>query len=258
MIKLLIAGRKNAFCDQLKEVIIAQKCNAKIVAIATTEEELLQKIEKNSPDLVLCDVKLSSGSSFGVIKKILKKGSKVRFAIVTEHRNFAHAREAVHLGIDKFLMLPVTNKAIVKLIQEDLAGVGEGGVTDVVPQGNGFNEIQVQVQGTADGTGDPGYQLHMQTSSGNVIVLYQREHLGLVGVPVVIGTIHDPVNVLGKGGTPYRRPHLTAETAQGLAVREGAVNKCAVVLFIFHTFRQRIGKSFFRHNGTSIVILLLF
>ena len=118
MIKLLIAGSKNAFCDQLKEVIIAQKCNAKIVAIATTEEELLQKIEKNSPDLVLCDVKLSTGSSFGVIKKILKKGSKVRFAIVTEHRNFEHAREAVNLGIEKFLMMPVTNKAIVKLIQE--------------------------------------------------------------------------------------------------------------------------------------------
>ena len=93
---------------------------------------------------------------------------------------------------------------MVKLIQVSFSRMSEGRMADVVSQGDGFNEIQVQMKGGADGAGDAGYQLHVEGAAGNVVIFAQRKDLGLVGVAVVIGAVHDLVDVVHKGRPPHR------------------------------------------------------
>jgi hypothetical protein len=57
-----------------------------------------------------------------------------------------------------------------KLIQINFTGVAEGGMADVVSQRDGLDQIQIQMKGTADGAGDAGYQLNMETAAGNIII----------------------------------------------------------------------------------------
>jgi hypothetical protein len=42
----------------------------------------------------------------------------------------------------------------------------------------------------------------METSAGDVVVSDQGEDLGLVAVPVIIGTMKDFVHIVDEGGTP--------------------------------------------------------
>ncbi len=41
---------------------------------------------------------------------------------------------------------------------------------DIMPQGNRLNQVEIEVQGAADGARNAGYQLHMQTAARHVIV----------------------------------------------------------------------------------------
>ena len=50
---------------------------------------------------------------------------------------------------------------VVQAVQEYFTTMGEGSVADVVTQGNGLNQIQIQVQGTANGSGDAANQLNV-------------------------------------------------------------------------------------------------
>ncbi len=122
---------------------------------------------------------------------------------------------------------------VVKVVQVHLTAMGEGGVPDIMTQSNGLNEVQIQIQSPADGTGDPGYQLHMQAASGDIIVADQRKHLGLVGVAVVVGAVHDPVDVLGELGTPDRSGSQVAFPAEGHNIGEGTIHVGPVPLFSF-------------------------
>lgn len=117
--KLLIMGPENNFCHEIKDSTDWKKEGVKVVGTALTETDAMQKIEKYLPDLILTDIKLQTGTVLGTIRKARKKGHKIRFAIITEHRNYEYMREAANLGVERVLPFPITgNKAIARLVSD--------------------------------------------------------------------------------------------------------------------------------------------
>ena len=105
------------------------------------------------------------------------------------------------------------------LIQESLTGVAEGGMANVVAQCNRLNQIQIQIQRPADGAGNAADQLHMQAAAGDIVIFDQGKNLRLVGIAVIIGTVHDLVHILDEGGPPYRgQIGIQRKTPQGQTV----------------------------------------
>ena len=88
----------------------------------------------------------------------------------------------------------------------------------------------------------------MEAATGNIVVFRQRKDLGLISIAVLIGAVQDPVDILGKSGTPDRRRLIVAMAAQCLRIREGLVYKGTVLLFLFHPGGQTCGKLFFCHK----------
>ncbi len=117
--KLLIMGAENNFCHEIKDSTDWKKSGVKVVGTALTEAEALQKIEKYTPDLILTDARLQDGTVFSTIRKARKKGYKIRFALITEHRNFEYTREAANLGAERILSFPInSSKAIIHLVSD--------------------------------------------------------------------------------------------------------------------------------------------
>ena len=144
---------------------------------------------------------------------------------------------------------------VVQIVQEHLAAVGKGCMADVMTQGDGLDQIQVQVQGAADGPGDPGHQLHMEAAAGDVIIFDQGEYLGLVRIPVVVGAVHDPVNILGEIGAPDRGGLVASKTADRHLIGEGTVEISVVCFFHLHPGGKSSGKLFFCHGKASFFLL---
>lgn len=118
MIKILISGYDHNFCKEIKTLGDWKKYNSKIVAMAVTEDEIFQHIEKNEPDLIISDIKFEKGNIFNVIKKIRKKGFDTKVIIATEYRSFDYMREAINLGVEKFISMPATQNAFSKTMGE--------------------------------------------------------------------------------------------------------------------------------------------
>jgi hypothetical protein len=71
----------------------------------------------------------------------------------------------------------------------------EWGVSDVVSQGNRLNEIFIQAQESADGSGNFGYQLNMEDPVGNMIVLDQIKYLCFIDIPRICPGMENPVRI---------------------------------------------------------------
>jgi hypothetical protein len=72
-------------------------------------------------------------------------------------------------------------------------------MADIMAKGNGLDEILVEMEKTANGSGDAGDQLHVQDPVGDVVVGDQAEDLGLVDVTGVGPGMEDAVGIQGIG-----------------------------------------------------------
>ena len=135
--------------------------------------------------------------------------------------------------------------AVIKLVEIGFARVTEGRVSHIVPQRDGLDQIKIQMQNGADGAGNAGNQLHMKRASCDIVIFTQGEDLCFVGVAVVIGAVHDLVDVMHKGGAPDRRGILgkVLPAANALVVKSN-LGICAAVLCAADLFSQRLGKCF--------------
>ena len=104
----------------------------------------------------------------------------------------AHALDVVEEPAARALMVGVGEKA--------LAGMSEGRVTEVVPKGDGLDEVQVEAQGSTDVARHASHELHVQPTAAEVVVRAKREDLRLARQAVVGRQVHDLLGIAHEGG----------------------------------------------------------
>ena len=156
-------------------------------------------------------------------------------------------------GVDIVAEMPAS-VPVVQIVQEHFTRMGEGGVADVVTQGDCLDQIQVQIQRASDGTGDAADQLHMETASCDIVIFHQGENLGLVAVAVVVGAVHDLIHVLDKGRPPYSgQVGIQGNAAERHAVRRAYGRGGMVLAVVCNSFGKTCRDFFkFRHGNTSL------
>lgn len=120
-------------------------------------------------------------------------------------------------GLDDTKRLDVVVEAAVfahETVEGFLAGVAEGGVAEVVGEGDGFREVFVEAEGTSDGAGDGSDFDGVGQSRAVVVAGTVEEDLGLAVEAAEGGGVNDPgpialeggaVGVLALGVSPTKR-----------------------------------------------------
>ena len=132
-----------------------------------------------------------------------------------------------------------TGILIEDLVQVGLTGMAKRSMAHVMAQGDGFDQIQIQMKGTADGAGDAGHQLYMETAAGHIIIFNQGKHLSLICIAIIIGAMHDFIDIVNEGRAPYRcligGHHFTADH---IPVIKSHLGKGSIFTLFFHLLRQ--------------------
>lgn len=94
------------------------------VLTAETGEEALAKIEKEQPDLIFLDVKLSGQDGIALLRSIQKSRSKRLVIMLTGHEDVRTAVEAMKLGAYDYLIKPLPDDRLKIIVQHALHTVG--------------------------------------------------------------------------------------------------------------------------------------
>ena len=92
-------------------------------------------------------------------------------------------------------LLIVAKRLTQAVRQRAFTGVAEGGVAQIMAQGNGLRQILIQRQRSGDGSADPGDLQGMGHAGTIVITLRAQKHLGLVHQTAEGLAVDDPVAV---------------------------------------------------------------
>ena len=80
------------------------------MAEAGDGEELLQKIEDCSPDIIICDVSMPNMTGLDVLKKVRETDRDVKFIFLSGYQEFDYVRTAIHYEAQEYLLKPAGGK----------------------------------------------------------------------------------------------------------------------------------------------------
>jgi len=85
---------------------------------ASDGELALPMIRKIQPDLLITDIKMPFMDGLSLIKLVRKELPKTKIVIISGYDDFSYAQQAIHLGVERYLLKPVIKGKLVEILVE--------------------------------------------------------------------------------------------------------------------------------------------
>ena len=123
MWKVMVADDELYMLEAMEKLFNWEKMGCQLIFNATNGKELLERMEKELPDIVITDVRMPLVSGIDVAKYIYEKELPTKVIILSAYEDFEYAREAIQYDVCGYIvktsvieMLPqVLQKTIKKL-----------------------------------------------------------------------------------------------------------------------------------------------
>lgn len=119
MIKFLIVDDEPDVVDSVSELFTLRNYN---VITATSGTQALEKVKKESPNIIILDIRMPDVSGMDVLKEVKKNYPKIRVIMLTGVEDESTRNMAMGLGASGYLTKPYSYSELLemsrKLIQE--------------------------------------------------------------------------------------------------------------------------------------------
>lgn len=114
--RILIVDDDWNLVDTIKREIDWSYLQIKEVYTAYNMAAAMELIERQQPEIVLCDIEMPLGSGIDLLKWIRKKQLPLEFIFLTCHDNFDFASEAIEYGVSGYVVKPFNIEKTVSAI----------------------------------------------------------------------------------------------------------------------------------------------
>ena len=104
--------------EGLRDNIDWENCGFSYIGDAADGETALPMIRELKPDLVLTDIRMPFMDGLALSDAIKKELPDTRIIIISGFDDFSYAQRAIHIGVEQYLLKPVTKAKMVEVLTE--------------------------------------------------------------------------------------------------------------------------------------------
>jgi two-component system response regulator YesN len=112
MYKVLIVDDEPVIAEGLKRIVDWEKYNCVVAGTASSGKEGLAMVEKCQPDILFTDIRMPGMDGLTMIAALRSEHKNLQVIILTGYRDFDYAREALNLGVFRYLVKPSKMKEL--------------------------------------------------------------------------------------------------------------------------------------------------
>lgn len=120
MIKILLAEDEDGIRTSIANAFSWNELGCELYGLASSGLEALELCLQNPPDIIISDIVMPGIDGLTFVKYMKEKYPDMQFIILTGHRSFDYAKDALNLGAAYFMLKPVNyfelKQAIVSLV----------------------------------------------------------------------------------------------------------------------------------------------
>lgn len=114
--RLLIADDEPLIRRGIKKLVNLSEIGIEEVYEADNGEETLQLFEQYHPEIVLLDINMPRVDGLTVAKEIKSLSPETKIAMLTGYNYFDYAQKAIRVGVEDYILKPVSKKEITEII----------------------------------------------------------------------------------------------------------------------------------------------
>lgn len=107
MIKVLIVEDEAGIRDSLSQAFSWTEIGCELIGSVDSGLAALEFCIHTQPDIIISDIVMPGIDGLTFLKYIKEKYNHVKFIILTGHREFNYAKDAVNLGAEFFMLKPI-------------------------------------------------------------------------------------------------------------------------------------------------------
>lgn len=106
MYKVVIIDDEPIIVEGLSKAVPWEKWDCYVAATAESGQSGVEIIQKENPDILFSDIRMPGMDGLAMIAALKSEHPHMQIAILTGFRDFEYAREAIRLGVTRFLLKP--------------------------------------------------------------------------------------------------------------------------------------------------------
>ena len=123
MYRILIADDEGIMLEAFKSVISSTFGESCITETAKTGRAVTEKAETFHPDIVFMDIHMPGINGIQAMREIRKFNTTALFYVVSAYDKFDYAKEAIDLGVERYLTKPISKAKIISAVEEAIEKV---------------------------------------------------------------------------------------------------------------------------------------
>lgn len=123
--KVLIVDDEYFIGKLIYKLIAWEEKNLECVSILDNGEDAIDYIKKNTPDIVITDIRMPGVSGLDLIRETRDTSNKIQYIIISGYREFEYAREAMKYGIDHYVLKPINKDDLSEALDDVIKILGE-------------------------------------------------------------------------------------------------------------------------------------
>ena len=118
MLKVFLVEDETIIREGLRDRIPWEQYGYRFVGEAADGEVALPLIRKTRPDVLITDIKMPFMDGLSLSRIVREEFPKTKILIISGYDDFEYAREAISIGVDQYILKPVTRMSLRKVLQE--------------------------------------------------------------------------------------------------------------------------------------------
>lgn len=118
MLKIFLAEDEVVIRETIKKMIPWEELGFELVGEAADGEMALPLLLRQKPDLLITDIKMPFMDGLTLARLAKKELPNLKIVILSGYDDFNYAKQAISIGVEDYLLKPITKKALIERLSE--------------------------------------------------------------------------------------------------------------------------------------------
>jgi len=112
MMKVLIVDDEVKVCQLIYHLVDWPAMDLEVVQMLHDGEAARDYIMNHTPDIVITDIRMPNCDGLDMIRQVREAHPDIHFIIISGYNNFEYAQNAIHYGVEDYLLKPLEEKEL--------------------------------------------------------------------------------------------------------------------------------------------------